>query len=288
MFIGFSFHSGATEAFAYDSLKDVGQEGRYPEVIGKSSSIVIAGTLISTFVGGYLYGLAPQAPFYAWIVFLLLSVILLLFTNEPRVDTVKFNVKNYLVHLKEGTLTLFNHKLHNYLVPLFTFAIMIKLCQGIVRQSAAAYFSFTGETFGYVFAAISIPAIYLSFKFGQIRMRFSDRSLILFNLIFFLFAFILVVFTQNMVLGVAYYLIVNAAENLAKPLSSSIINERIDSKHRATVLSTLALFSQIPYIILVLFFSRMTEATNLPYLFGGYAIVVLLVTIYSYLFVKPQ
>lgn len=286
MFIGFAFHSGAIEALAYDSLKEKGQANNYSEVIGKSSSIIIAATLISTFVGGYLYGIAPQAPFYAWIVFLLLSIVLLLFMTEPSVDSAKFNVRNYIIHLQEGTKTIFQANLKNLLIPIFTFAIFIKLYQGIVRQSTAAYFGYTGETFGYLFSLISVPAIYASFQFGKIRTLLGDKKLILVNLISFTSAFIIASFTRNPWVGASFYLIINLIENIARPLTSSLINESVDSKHRATALSTLALFSQIPYIVLVLFFASMTDQAHLSQLFTLYWISLLGVTVYSLVFVK--
>lgn len=288
MFIGFAFHSGATEALAYDSLKEKDQAGNYSEVIGKSSSIIIAATLISTFVGGYLYGLAPQAPFYAWIVFLFLSIILLLCMTEPSIDSVKFNVRNYLIHLQEGTRTIFQANLKNLLIPIFTFAIFIKLYQGIVRQSTAAYFGYTGETFGYLFSLISLPAIYASFQFGQLRTYLGDKKLILLSLGSFTMAFFIASLTRNFWIGASFYLVINLIENIARPLTSSLINESVDSKHRATALSTLALFSQIPYIMLVLFFAFMTEQSKLPKLFTIYWVVLLGVLIHSMIFVRAH
>ena len=280
MFIGFAFHSGATEALAYDSLKEKKKAEKYSEVIGKSSSITIAATLISTVIGGYLYGLNPTYPFYAWIVFLALSVIVLIFMKEPKVDTVRFNFHNYLVHLKEGTATLFNSNLRPYLLPLFTFAIFIKLYQGIVRQSTAAYFGYTGETFGYLFAAISIPAIYVSFKFAKLRNRFGDKRLISFSLFAFMLSFLVAATTNNPLIGAIYYLVINSIENVAKPLTSTIINEHTDSKHRATTLSTLALFSQVPYILLVTVFANMTETSNLPKLLIIYGVILIAITLH--------
>jgi MFS family permease len=288
MFLGFACHSGANEAFAYDSLKENSQASKYSEVIGKSSSITIAAILFATFVGGYLYSIHPAGPFYAWMIFLIISIILLLFTTEPRVDSVKFSLQSYLIHLKEGTKTLFNHKLRNYLVPLLAFVMFVKLYEGLVRQSTAAYFGYTGETFGYLFALVSIPAIYLSFKFGRIREKLADKPLILFNLFGFMLSFFVASLTNNLYVGAGYFLVMNIIRNMVGPLTSSLINDRIDSKHRATTLSTLALFSQIPYIILVVGFAFMTEAANLPMLLLIYALVSLLVLIYSAVFVKNR
>jgi MFS family permease len=288
MFLGFACHSGATEAFAYDSLKESGQANKYSEVIGKSSSITIAAILFATFVGGYLYSLHPAGAFYAWMIFLMISIILLLFTTEPHVDSEKFSLKSYLIHLKEGTKTLFNHKLRNYLVPLLAFVMFVKLYEGLVRQSTAAYFGYTGETFGYLFALVSIPAIYLSFKFGRIREKIADKPLILLNLFGFMLSFFVASLTSNLYVGAGYFLVMNIIRNMVGPLTSSLINDRIDSKHRTTTLSTLALFSQLPYIVLVIGFAYMTEAANLPTLLLIYALVSLIVLIYSAFFVKKD
>ena len=288
MFIGFSFQSGATEAFAYDSLKEKGKEQHYDTVVGKHTSISITATLFSAFVGGFLYRLAPEAPFYAWIVFLSISVVLLLYTIEPKIDTQHFSVKVYLAHLKEGIKTLFSQRLRNYLIPILMLPITIKLYQGLVRQSMAGYFGYTGETFGYLFALVSIPAIYLSFKYDLLRRFWSNKSILLFNLFSFMSAFFIASMTQSLLWGGGVYLIINLTENIAKPLISSLINERIDSKHRATTLSTLSLVTQAPYIILVTFFAFMTETVNLPVLFSIYALGLLAVLAYSVVFVKNE
>ncbi|KKU44747.1 MAG: Quinolone resistance protein norA [Microgenomates group bacterium GW2011_GWA2_46_7] len=264
MFIGFSFQSGATEAFAYDSMKEKGTEQHYDVVAAKHTSLSIAATLFSTFVGGFLYSLAPEAPFYAWILFLSISIALLLYTTEPKIDTTRFSAKVYLTHLKEGVKTLFSHSLRNYLIPILMLPITIKLYQGLVRQSMAGYFGYTGETFGYLFALVSIPAIYLSFKYDLLRKFWSNKNILLFNLFSFMCAFFVASITQSLLWGGGVYLIINLTENIAKPLISSLINERIDSKHRATTLSTLSLVTQTPYIILVTFFAFMTEEVNLP------------------------
>jgi MFS family permease len=288
MFVGFSFQSGATEAFAYDSMKVEGKEQHYDTVVAKHTSLSIAATLFSTFVGGYLYSLAPEAPFYAWAVFMLISVALLLSTREPKIDSEHFSSRVYLDHLKEGVKTLFSQKLHNYLIPLLMLPITIKLYQGLVRQSMAGYFGYTGETFGYLFALISIPSIYLSFKYDLIRKYFSNKKILLFNLFSFMCAFFIASITNNIILGGGVYLIINLTENITKPLISSLINERIDSKHRATTLSTLALVSQVPYIILVSCFAFMTEAFYLPTLLLIYALGLMAAFIYSFKYVKNE
>lgn len=288
MFIGFSFQSGATEAFAYDSLKEKGKEANYDTIVGKHTSITIAATLLSTLVGGYLFSLNPSAPFVAWAIFLAISCVLLLFTTEPGVDTVKFNLNNYLKHLRSGVSTLFGARLRNILLPILAIPVIIKLYQGLVRQSMADYFGYTGETFGYLFALVSIPAIIISFRYSPIRQLLGSRGFLLIILGFYAVAFGVASVSTGLLVGGGIYLVINIMENLARPLISSLINERIDSKHRATTISTLSLFSQIPYVVLVSFFAVMTEPYLIDQLFLGYTIFLTLVWIYSYFRVRRE
>lgn len=288
MFIGFSFHSGAIEAFAYDSLKEQGKESWYDKVVSKHTSITIAATLISTFLGGFLYRFAPQAPFIAWAVFLTLSIFVMGLAHEPRIDTVKFSVSLYLQHLRKGVMTLFGLRLRNYLIPLLAIPIIIKLYQGLVRQSMAGYFGYTGETFGYLFALVSLPAILLSFRYSEIRQKLGNKSLLLLIFMIYAIVFGIASTTTGLIVGGGLYLLLNVTENIARPLVSSLVNERIDSKHRTTTLSTLSLISQGPYIILVTFFAGLTESSHIPRLFLGYALGIFLIWLYTNFFVKNE
>lgn len=279
MFIGFSFHSGATEAFAYDSLVEHKKADSYDVVAARSTSLAIGASIISTFIGGYLYGLNPGLPFVSWILFLCISVIVLLFAKEPQVDTITFSTHSYLLHLKEGVHTLFSTRLKKYIVVIMGLAIIVKLNQGMVRQATAADFRFTGETFGYVLGVITIPAIWLSFSFDTLRNKWGEKGLLKGIMVTFILAFCIPFIYKNPIGGVGLFFLLNTIEKFAQPLTSVIINSRIDSKHRATTLSTLALFSQIPYTILVLGFAYLTEPKYIGAIYSGYFILSVLLFI---------
>ncbi len=267
MFIGFSFQSGATEAFAYDSLLAKKQEKNYSTVAAKYGVIVTVMTVLSTLTGGYLYSLRPEYTFYAWIVFLTVSLIISYIAVEPKIDSVKFSVSSYLRHLREGVGVLFGKSLRLYLVPVLALPILIKLYQGIVRQSSGAYFGYTGETFGYLIALIMIPAVLISYKFDVIVGFFREKKLLLFTISLYLVGFVLAYMSNAPLVGGIVFLLLMSSEKLVLPLVSLIINERIDSKHRATTLSTLSLVTQLPYVILVMQFAWLTEAQNIPKLY---------------------
>ena len=286
MFIGFAFQSGAVEAFTYDSLKEKGKEDQYDTVISRHTPITIITTIISTFIGGYLFKLNSSTPYYAWIIFLTVATLFMLNTTEPTIDSVRFSPKTYLRHLREGVMTLFSKNLRSYLAPIIAISLLIKMYEGLVRQSMANYFGYNGETFGYLFALVSIPAILVTLGYDRLRKFLGNKKFLLLTLGLYALGFSIASAGTGLVVGGIVYLIIMVTQGLARPIVSSLINERIDSKHRATTLSTLSLITQIPYIILVTFFASLVEMQNIPYLMLGYALCLAIVWSHTAVFVR--
>jgi hypothetical protein len=76
--------------------------------------------------------------------------------------------------------------------------------------------------------------------------------------------------------GALVFLLLMTTEKFAQPLISVIINDRVESKHRATTLSTVALLAQIPYILLMLMFAQIVESTTIRYLFAFIILILVL------------
>lgn len=287
MFVGFSFHSGATEAFAYDSLLEKKQEKNYDLVAARHGVISTILMVVSTFFGGLLYAIRPEYTFYAWIVFLSVASVLSYISTEPIIDSDKFSVKNYFLKLGDGARVLFGEKLRKYIVPLLGIPILIKLYQGLVRQSSGAYFGYNGETFGYLLSFVMIPAVLISYNFDRVLRIFKERKLLLITLGLYGSAFALAYSAKIPVAGAVVFFILMGTEKIAQPLVSLIANQHIESRHRATTLSTISLISQIPYVLLVLKFSEMTEVKNIPILYLIYLGFIAFVFGWTY-FVKDN
>jgi MFS family permease len=158
--------------------------------------------------------------------------------------------------------------------------------EGLVRQSMANYFGYNGVTFGYLFALVSIPAILVTLGYDRLRKLLGDKKFLLLTLGLYTLGFSIASAGTGLVVGGIVYLIIMVTQGLARPIVSSLINERIDSKHRATTLSTLSLITQIPYIILVSFFAGLVEVQSIPTLMLGYALCLALVWSHTAVFVR--
>lgn len=270
MFVGFALLSGAKEAILYDSLIDIKKEDEYDNVLGRVNTLTIATTITSIFIGGFLYSIRPELTFWAWFVFNIAAIVTLLGMKEPRAAAAEIEevttIKEYSLRLREGAKSIFSHSVIKFILPVLFFSMLIKAYEGVIRQNTGAYFGFTGETFGYLMALISIPALFVSYNYGRISKRFADRTQ---NVFIFLYAigFMIVFLTNNLLFGVLSFVCIYAAQEIAKPYITSLINKNTDSRHRATALSTVSLFSEMPYMFITIFLGFAIEVEYIRYLY---------------------
>lgn len=285
MFVGFALISGAKEAILYDSLLDIKKEGEYDNVLGKVNTITIITTILTIFAGGLLYSISPELTFWAWFVFSILGIIVLMNMREPKSETKEEVVsrRHYFAKIADGTKSIFNHSFLGFILPVLFFAMLIKAYEGVIRQNTGAYFGFTGETFGYLMALISIPTIAISYNFGKIKEKFKDSTEYIF-IFLYIIGFTIVYLTSSMIWGIASFVAVYAAQEIAKPFITSMVNKNTPSSHRATALSTVSLLSEIPYMIIVIFFGTLLTVDNINYLYLIFALVVVAYTVVRVLY----
>ncbi len=277
MFIGFAFVSGAKEAILFDSLKDIKKEDHYDEVLGKVNSIATLTTVVSIFGGGLLFKFNSQFTFLAWLLFNLISIVLLLFMNEPKTDTAKVSYSEYFITLKTGVKSIFTKPIFSFVLPVLFFSMLIKSYEGVIRQNTGAYFSFSGETFGYILALILIPTLIVSYNYNKIIKLLQEKVEFLF-IGLYMVGFLLIYITNNLYFGVFSFLSVYVAQEIAKPYVVGLINKQTESKHRATSISTVSLFSEFPYMIVVIFFGGTIQIENIRYYY-----IILLLSLIVYL-----
>ncbi|MBP9691197.1 MFS transporter [Candidatus Woesebacteria bacterium] len=282
-FIGFALISGAKEALLYDSLLDIHKEEHYDEVVGKVGSIAMFVTVLSIFIGGYLYGINPKLTFVAWLVFSLIAILILLFMKEPEADEKLVTYKEYMSKLKTGVHSIFSKPLIGFVLPVLFFSMLIKSYEGVIRQNTGAYFGFNGETFGYIFALILIPTLLVSYNYSKIRNLFKSRVEYVFILLY-LVGFLIVYLTNNLAFGMVSFLSIYIAQEIAKPYILGLVNRNTESKHRATALSTVSLFSEFPYMIIVIFMGTLLDIPNIKYLYLGFVIILIAYAVRRYIY----
>lgn len=153
--IGLAFFSGTHEAFLYDTLKSLGQEKLFDQVIGKANSFNQLGMAVGGIFSGVLYNLNPSFPFYLVGLFGLIGAIVGLFLDEPKVDTQKFSIVKFVKQNRTGLRQLWLMLKTIPIVPLiFAVAAIWVISDEVLESVLAVEFGFSPTNIGPFFALI--------------------------------------------------------------------------------------------------------------------------------------
>lgn len=101
--LGLTFISGADEALLYDSMKAENRESRFSKAIGSYNAIIVIALALAMAIGGWLQTFTWSYVFIFGIVAQFISMFLILFIKEVRVEEEKEELKDkrslkYFVH----------------------------------------------------------------------------------------------------------------------------------------------------------------------------------------------
>ncbi|NWF70163.1 MAG: MFS transporter [Chloroflexi bacterium] len=272
---GWAFYSGATEALAYDSLRERGQEGSFERILALNHRLSIITIVISTLLGGLLYNVHYRLPHYAWGLAFVAGFAVALLLREARVEhesSASFPViqekqpgwREYLSaygqQLGAGFRQLMQPALRPYVPLIFgVLGVYFLYSFGLISPAMATGFGFMADGQAVVFALLGTVAALAVGFLPALRRRFSDRSgLALLGLLLAL-GFVGGALPLG-VWGFGALLCIRLAGALANPWISVVVNQQIPSRYRATTLSTIALLVKIPYVASAVIAGAMVEA----------------------------
>jgi MFS family permease len=246
---GWAFYSGAAEALAYDSLKEKKAEKHFDKVISVSHSLLIATMVVSALVGIKLYEWNFRLPHLGLAVSYSLAFVLTFFLREPKVDSEVFSISNYFAQLKQGFHELLLPALKKYLLLMFVLlGVTYMFGYGLVKPALAENFGFMAREQGFIFAGISLMSAVLVNFVPQMRQKLNDMQG---------FGLLLGILGSGFILGglvngwwgALILAMILGVEALASPWVSVVVNREIDSRYRATTLSTISMATKVPYIL---------------------------------------
>ncbi len=257
--ICYAFYSGAAEALVYDSLVDLGDKKSYDKVITKSSEIESWVGAITTFIGGLLYSVHFRLPHILWGLGFALGIIFSWLLIEPKVDTEKFSFRKYFQQLFVGIKELTQPGLKKYIGFFFILSGVYYLYSwGFIRPAIATSFGFYAKEQGIILPVLTVFGAIIVRVIPYLRTKLPDLSGLIILSVLMSLGFILASFSIGY-WGIISMVLVVIAGKLGSPWISIIINKRIKSKYRATTLSTVALMTKIPYVLIAVAAGRMVE-----------------------------
>lgn len=279
---GWALYSGAAEALAYDSLADKSEEKSYDDVISASSSINRIVTVITILLGGLFYTWHFRSTHFLWSLSGFAAIFVAYKLAEPKIDTEKFSFSNYIQQLINGSRVLLNKKLR-----FFIFIIIALLGGdfmfnwGLIKPAVGEMFGFMAQSQAILFSSFTaISAILVAF-IPQIRKILSDKQGLFLLTIVMGLGFLLSSLPLGYV-GLIPMFVIALAGSFAHPWMSIVVNREVESRHRATALSTVALLAKLPYVLLAVIAGKMIEMNQLSIFMLAVGLFILASTVVTF------
>lgn len=257
-----ALYSGSMEALVYDSLKDEGEEDKYPQVAANIETIIWTGWAISAAVGGYLYSWQYQSPWLIQALMFVVAAIGALWLVEPKIDSIKVTFKLALRQNIEGLKELFqNSRVARITLQLAVIGAGYNIASNILGASQAREYGFDERGTGWLFAVGCLFSVLASRFFPRLKELLGEKKLIITTSLLLLVSFFVAKYV-GIAMGSALIIIRVASSSTFRNTRSVIVNKWISSKNRATAISTLNLLTQTPYIFLSPIFGMMIDQTS--------------------------
>lgn len=284
--ICYAFYSGAAEALAYDTMIDLKDQKNFNKVITRSSEIESYVTAITVLLGGFLFTVHFRIPHILWGSGFALGILFAWLLVEPKVDTEKFSIKKYFQQLLSGIKELTQTGLKRYIGFFFILVGVYYLYSwGFIRPAIATSFGFFAQEQGVILPALTIVGAIVVRAIPYLKKKLSDLGGLLIFSVMMAVGFLIAAFPIGY-WGIFSMIIIAISGKLASPWISIIINKRIESKYRATTLSTVALMTKVPYVLIAVLAGRMVEDSRLPIFNLWVATIIILVAVSSVVLVK--
>lgn len=249
MTIGGAFYSGSLEALVYDSLIEHKATDIYHKVIGRMTTMQNLGMAFAGVVGGYLYQIHISLPFLLVVMAYIIGLILSFGLIEPLVDTEKYSWRKFVLQNKEGFGQLFMAKSTTYMILLFMIpsAFMVAT-ENVLNDATALELGFTSVQLGIFATILYLFGVFVSEKSEWLMKKFNSKLLYAAMLGVYITTLVLVPKAAFFV-GAGLLLLRYGVQTAFGNYESVKINAVIDSRYRATTLSTFSLLKNIPYVL---------------------------------------
>jgi len=287
--LGFTFFSGATEAWLVDALDATGFDGAIETVFGRGQTMSGAATLVGTIAGGFLAQLNMALP-YAVRSFLLLTVILAAAVSMHDIGYTPQRGTSVREEVRTILRASIKHGFGNPPVRMFMLAAPFGL--GIGVWVFYAFQPYLLELFGdpnaFYLSGIAAALFAVAQMIGGasvnwVRRHFHSRTgIVMTQVALSSLALVGVGLADQLDIPIGFWLaiallaVVALGWALSGPVQQAYINEVIPSQQRATVLSFSSLMSSAGGVVFQPALGRVADvySLGLGYIVAGFVYVL--------------
>lgn len=286
--IGGALCSGTDQALIYDTLKENNQEKSFDKVITNINTLTKISIGFSGLVGGWLYLQNPTFPFWFSGIGYLLALILTFFMIEPKIDSEKFSWNNYVQQNKAGFRQLFNSPTTKRLtISLLVTGGVLIIFYEMLNDVLAVEFGFNPISLSILSTIVFLSSALISQLSPKINKKLPGMKGIMITTILIAVTCLVSPFAGLLLSGLSIafrMFLFTTYENL----SAITLNPAIESKYRATTISTFNMIKNLPCVFSAFLLGRLMDiitAKNFALILG---IVLLTFVGYSILSTKMK
>ncbi|PJA15811.1 hypothetical protein CO112_03460 [Candidatus Dojkabacteria bacterium CG_4_9_14_3_um_filter_150_Dojkabacteria_WS6_41_13] len=248
---GGALRSGTFEAMIYDSLKDEGKEKQYMRVVSNMGAVRLATLAVVSLVGGIMYKYGNGLPYIVNGITFLIAAVVASFLTEPRIDSEKFNLRNYIKQNVIGFKQLFiNHYSALRTIGLLLVMMVTLIVWEGINDILSVKYGFTATQLGFLSSIFALAGAGGSVIAGKLSEKVDHNILYFGSLVLYILSMLVSPFV-GMIVGGGTILLRNFVSPLLDNETSTIINNQVESKYRATALSSFSMLTSLPYAILI-------------------------------------
>ncbi len=290
--LGGSFYSGSHEALLYDSLNTNQQSEKFSRVITHTRSFKLIAHALTGIIGGLVYVFNPRLPFFLSASTCLIGFVISLFLYQPKaVEKVMFNLSSLISQSKKGLQELFTAPvLKTYIGVYLIVGFFVAIMYEILDDSLMVAYHFKPNELAFAWAIVSIIVAYISQITPFFIKRFHSRKGI-FIIGLAMVPLLLIAPYVTFIVGATFVTIRIIAQVIYDNMSLIVINQNVQSKFRATAISSFVILKNIPYVFSAFFIGNLIDQWGAPRFAFNLGLVLLLCILIYYLltgFRKPS
>lgn len=249
MTLGGCFYSGSLEALVYDGLKQDGNDKIFNKVVARMNTMQNLGMAISGVVGGYLYTINNSLPFMMVAIFYMIGAIGATWLVEPKIDTAKYSWRRFVAQNKAGFGQLFtNVEIRIIVIALLIPSAFMVATENVLSDATAVELGLNSLQLGMYASVLFMVGVVFSESTEKILKIFKSKTIYLILISLYLITLVLMP-VAGIIAGISLLFARYAVQTVYDNFTSVRLNAVIESKYRATTLSTYSLIRNIPYVI---------------------------------------
>lgn len=247
--VGYALNSGADQALFYDTLKSLGKEGESKKVLGRADALMFAGMITAAILGSFIAEhLGINAPQLLTAIPMLVAGIIAWSIPEPRMHS-ESESRRYLDIIKDGLLTI---KKNPAIRTLAFDSVVVSVAAYFVVWFYQPLMSELGIPilyFGLAHAGLLTSEMIVSANFDKLEKILGEGKDYLRNsALLVTAAFIFAAIFQNWISLVILILVGGGIGFTRATYIAIIAHKHIDSRSRATTLSSIGMLRRLALI----------------------------------------